>query len=137
MTEHISHLQQVLSILRANKLTAKMSKCIFATPQVEYLGHVINADGVSTDPAKVVVIKSWVVPKIVTQLRSFLDLTGYYRRFIKNYGIICRPLHDLLKNDSFSWTDIHSKAFATLKDNMTATPVLALPKFSLPFTPRN
>jgi hypothetical protein len=89
---------------------------------------------VAIDPAKITAIKSWAVPKTVTQLGSFLGLTGYYRNFIKNYGIICWPLHDLLKKDSFLWTDSHSKAFATLKACMTEALVLALPNFSIPFT---
>jgi hypothetical protein len=82
MADHIAHLHQVLSILRANKLTAKESKCIFATHRVEYLGHVITVVGVSTDPSKISAIQSWAIPKIVTRLRGFLGLTGYYRRFI-------------------------------------------------------
>jgi hypothetical protein len=66
-------------------------------------------------------------------LRSFLGLTGYYRRFIQGYGVICRPLHDLLKKDAFNWTPQHSIAFQTLKDKLSIAPVLALPNFSLPF----
>jgi hypothetical protein len=104
MEEHIEHIILVLQILRDNKLTAKKSKCTFATPQVEYLGHVIDGTGVSSDPSKIEAIKAWLTPKSVTQLRSFLGLTGYYMRFIQSYGLICRPLHDLLKKDSFHWT---------------------------------
>jgi hypothetical protein len=70
-------------------------------PEVEYLGHVISGQGVATDPKKIEAIKSWPIPKIVTQLRNFLGLTGYYRRFVKNYEIICKPLHALLKNMLF------------------------------------
>jgi hypothetical protein len=73
---------------------------VFATQQVEYLGHVINGSRVATDPAKIKAIKHWSIPKTVTQLRSFLGLTGYYRRFIQGYGTICSPLHDLLKKDA-------------------------------------
>jgi hypothetical protein len=134
LVEHTTHLEQVLSILRASSLIAKKSKCIFAASQVEYLGHGISPQGVSTDATKIAAIKSWATPKIVTQLRSFLGLTGCYRRFIKNYGLICYPLHELLKKDSFLWTDIHSQAFETLKQCMTEAPVLAFPNFSIPFT---
>jgi hypothetical protein len=108
MEEHIEHIILVLQILRDNKLTAKKSKCTFATPQVEYLGHVIDGTGVSSDPSKIEAIKAWPTPKSVTQLRSFLGLTGYYMRFIQSYGLICQPLHDLLKKDSFHWTTQHN-----------------------------
>jgi hypothetical protein len=133
LEDHISHLQQVLAILRANCLTVKKSKCTFAAPRVEYLGHIISSAGVATDPAKISTIQSWTPPKSVTQLRSFLGLTRYYRRFIKDYGVICRPLHDPLKKDSFTWTDTHTHAFSTLKSKMIAAPVLALPDFSMPY----
>jgi hypothetical protein len=125
LEDHISHLQQVLAILRANCLTVKKSKCTFVAPQVEYLCHIISSAGVATDPAKISAIQSWTPPKSVTQLRSFLGLTEYYRRFIKDYGVICRPLHDPLKKDSFTWTDTHTHAFSTLKSKMTAAPVLS------------
>jgi hypothetical protein len=76
MEEHASHLTQVLQILRTNCLVAKRSKCVFATHQVEYLGHVITAQGVATDPVKIEAIISWPIPKSITQLRGFLGLTG-------------------------------------------------------------
>jgi hypothetical protein len=89
---------------------------------------------VATDPAKVEAINNWPIPKTITQLRGFLDLAGYYRRFIHGYGLLCRPLHELLKKDSFQWTPKHTSAFQELKQNMTSAPVLSLPKFTLPFT---
>jgi hypothetical protein len=76
---------------------------VFATGKVEYLGHIISGQGVATDPAKIETIQNWQTPKSVTQLRSFLGLTGYYRRFTQNYGLLCGPLHDLLWKDSFNW----------------------------------
>jgi hypothetical protein len=100
---HISHLSIVLQLLRANKLFAKQSKCVFAVPQVEYLGHVITGQGVATDPQKIAAIEAWQPPQSVGQLRSFLGLSGYYRRFIKGYSLICRPLHDLLKKGHYNW----------------------------------
>jgi hypothetical protein len=94
----------VLQLLRENQLTAKKSKCEFAVPQVEYLGHIISSSGEATNPIKIKDMHSWPLPKSVKQLRSFLGLTGYYRRFIRDYGLICKPLHNLLKKDSFVWT---------------------------------
>lgn len=131
---HCKHLNIALQLLRDHKLYAKRSKCVFGMPQVEYLGHIIKGNGVSTDPAKFSAVSDWTVPASVKQLRSFLGLTGYYRRFIKNYGIICRPLYDLLKKVPFSWTTAHDSAFNTLKQALVTAPVLALPNFSKPFT---
>jgi hypothetical protein len=99
--EHLQHIKIVLEVLRTNKLFAKRSKCVFATPQVEYLGHVISKAGVATDPQKIIAVKDWPLPTNTTKLRGFLGLTGYYRRFVKNYGLICRPLHNMLKKYSF------------------------------------
>ena len=119
--------------LRQNKLFAKLSKCTFAQSKVEYLGHIISAQGVATDPTKITAIQTWPSPKNATDLRGFLGLTGYYRRFIMGYGIICRPLFDALKKDSFSWGPPQQQAFEKLKTTMTTAPVLALPDFSKPF----
>jgi hypothetical protein len=74
------------------------------------------------------------VPKSVSQLRSFLGLARYYRRFIQHYGVICMPLHDLLKKDGFQWDQQHTNAFNQLKQKLSFAPVLALPDFTLPFT---
>jgi len=97
MEDHISHLQSMLSVLKANQLYAKLNKCTFGQSQIEYLGHLISKEGVAIDPAKISIIQNWPPPKSVTQLRAFLGLTGYYRRFIQAYGIICRPLFNALK----------------------------------------
>lgn len=86
LTDHLLHLKEVLQILRDHKLYAKQSKCAFGQQQVEYLGHVISAQGVATDPNKIKAMAEWPLPKTLKQLRSLLGLTGYYRRFIKNYG---------------------------------------------------
>ena len=93
----------------------KLSKCLFAVNQVEYLGHIISGEGVATDPAKIVAVADWKTPTTVYQLRGFLGLCGYYRRFVKKFGPIARPLHDLLKKDSFQWTVTQDKAFQALK----------------------
>lgn len=133
LEEHKEHLEIVLALLRQHQLFAKLSKCAFAVHKVEYLGHVISGQGVSTDPSKIQAIADWNTPDSATKLRSFLGLAGYYRRFIKDYGVICRPLHDLLKKGKFLWTERQQTAFETLKNALITAPVLALPNFSLPF----
>jgi hypothetical protein len=114
LAKHIDHLKLVLQTQRDNCLSAKRSKCAFVVPQVEYLGYVIT-QGVATNPAKVEAINNWPIPKNVTQLRGFLGLAGYYRRFIQGYGLMCRPLHDLLKKDSLQWLPKHTSVFQELK----------------------
>jgi hypothetical protein len=82
-----------------------MSKCSFAQSEIEYLGHIISKDGVATDPQKLSIIKQWPSPTTITQLGAFFGLTGYYRRFVQGYGVICRPLYDVLRKDAFLWSD--------------------------------
>jgi hypothetical protein len=88
MAEHNTHLRAVLQVLREHKLHATLSKCSFGQSEIEYLGHVISAHGVATEPLKISIIQQWPTPKTVTELRAFLGMAGYYRRFIKGYGII-------------------------------------------------
>ena len=115
MEEHCSHLQQVLQVMQDNVLFAKKSKCSFAVSQVEYLGNILSARGVATDPSKVEAMQNWPTPKNIKQLRGFLGLTGYYRRFIKNYALISQPLTALLKKNAFKWSDLAEEAFNQLK----------------------
>lgn len=133
LNSHKEHVQKVLQVLRENQLFAKRNKCSFGTEKVEYLGHIITKEGVATDPQKVEAMKSWPSPKTVRQLRGFLGLTGYYRKFIKNYGIITKPLTNLLKKNAFDWNIEAEEAFQTLKIAMCSAPVLAMPYFSQPF----
>ena len=126
---HADHIQRVLEQLRAHKLYMKLSKCSFAQLQLEYLGHIISGAGVSTDPRKTEAMLQWPVPKPITELRGFLGLTGYYRRFVKHYGLIARPLTQLLRKKHFTWSVAAQLAFDNLKQALTTTPVLALPNF--------
>lgn len=97
------------------------------------MGHIVTKDGVVTDPAKVQSMVSWARPESVKALRGFLGLTGYYRRFVKSYGLIAKPLTDLLEKDSFEWSTEAENAFYQLKQVMSSTPILALPDFTKPF----
>lgn len=130
LEEHKKQLTEVFQLLHDNNFLLKKSKCLFAQEQLEYLGHVISASGVSTDPAKIKAVQQWPTPTDAKQLRSFLGLAGYYRKFIKNYGPISRPLTDLLKKHTqFMWTPQLQSCFETLKQALVTAPVLTQPDF--------
>lgn len=132
--EHLQHLRLVLSMLAKHQWKVKLSKCAFAQRQVGYLGHIISSAGVSTDPTKITAIDTWPTPANVKEVRGFLGLAGYYRKFICHYGIICRSLTNLLKKGTvFRWSDIEDSAFRTLKQALVTAPVLALPDFNKTF----
>lgn len=134
LAEYLQHLKVVFEILWQNQFYAKLSKCQFAAPKLEYLGHIISQQGVATDPTKTEAMLAWPTPTNLTELRGFLGLTGYYRKFVKNYGILAKPLIDLLQqHKTFLWTESAQQAFSTLKTAMATTPVFALPDFTLPF----
>jgi hypothetical protein len=100
--DHLRHLRTVLSELRRHHLFVKRSKCAFGEVSVAYLGHVISADGVAMDPAKVQAIVDWPAPRSARAVRGFLGLAGYYRKFVHNYGTVAAPLTALLKKEGFS-----------------------------------
>ena len=129
--EHANHLREVLEILRKEKLYAKFSKCAFWLREVQFLGHVINKDGVLVDPTKVEAVVNWVPPKNPSEVRSFLGLAGYYRRFIQDFSKISLPLTKLTKkNEKFVWGVEQEKAFQTLKSKLSDAPILTLPEGS-------
>lgn len=131
---HMQHLRMVLDKLRETQFYAKQSKCSFGQQSIQYLGHIISSAGVATDPEKTSAMENWPLPSNITELRGFLGLTGYYRKFVQHYGIITKPLTQLLTKKGFVWTDEATEAFNKLKTAMVSTPVLALPNFTLPFT---
>lgn len=132
--DHLSHLAQVLAILAQHLWKVKLSKCAFAQQKIAYLGHVISGAGVATDDSKISTIRYWPVPLTVKEVRGFLGLTGYYRKFIRHYGIISKPLTVILKKGQvFAWTSKTETAFNTLKQALISAPVLALPDFSKTF----
>lgn len=133
MEDHLQHLRLTLEVLRTNQLYAKQSKCKFECLEVDYLGHLISAEGVRAEPQKLKAMLDWPQPKSLKALRGFLGLTGYYRKFVQNYGSIAAPLTQLLKKNSFSWGEAATVAFEHLKKAVTTPPVLALPDFSKPF----
>lgn len=112
----------------------KLSKCIFAQQELRYLGHIISSARVATDPKKVKIIEQWPTPVTVKELCSFLGMAGYYRKFACHFGLISKPITNLLKKgELFVWTRITEEAFQTLKHALVSVPVLALPNFAKPF----
>ena len=142
--EHLANLDIVLTRLHESNLKLSPKKCFFLQKRVKFLGHVVSEDGIETDPEKIERVKNWPVPNNPDNLRSFLAFAGYYRRFVKDFSKITRPLNELLppttakkkgklEHRNWRWTDIEQTAFDKLKSILTNPPVLAYPDFSLPF----
>ncbi|GJU05695.1 putative reverse transcriptase domain-containing protein [Tanacetum coccineum] len=132
--EHGKHLKTILNLLRSEKLYAKFSKCFFWLDSVQFLGHVIDSNGVHVDPAKIEAIKNWAAPTTPTEVRQFLGLAGYYRRFIKEFSLISKPLTKLTqKNKPYVWGNDEEEAFQTLKLKLCSAPILSLPEGSEDF----
>lgn len=135
--EHVDHLKQVLDILKKEKLYAKMAKCEFNKTEVPFLGHIVGREGIKVNPKKIEVVQNWPVPTDVQQLRQFLGLTNYFRKFILGYSSISAPLNELTKkhtNFKEAWKENHTLIFNQLKTALTTAPVLAFPDFEKPFT---
>ncbi|GKA47633.1 putative reverse transcriptase domain-containing protein [Tanacetum coccineum] len=132
--EHEEHLKAVLELLKKEKLYAKFSKCEFWIPKVQFLGHVIDSQGIHVDPAKIESIKDWESPKTPMDIRQFLGLAGYYRRFIKGFLKIAKSMTKLTqKGVKFDWGDKQEAAFQLLKQKLCSAPILALPEGSEDF----
>ncbi|KAK2441465.1 hypothetical protein QL285_012763 [Trifolium repens] len=132
--EHVEHLRLVLQVLRESKLYANPSKCEFWLEEVNFLGHVISRDGIAVDPAKIDTVLSWKQPQTVTDVRSFVGLAGYYRRFIEGFAKIVAPMTQLTRKDQpFAWTEKCDSSFQLLKERLTTSPVLVLPQSDEPY----
>ena len=119
LQEHAEHLRQVFELLRRDQWKVKRSKCSFGQQRITYLGHVISAEGVATDPTKIEAVVAWPTPTNVKEVRQFLGLAGYYRRFARQFGILARPLFNLLKKGTlFVWTDNTKQSFQILKPGL-------------------
>nr|GEX16111.1 putative reverse transcriptase domain-containing protein [Tanacetum cinerariifolium] len=132
--EHKEHLKIILELLKKEELSAKFSKCEFWIPKVQFLGHVIDSQGIHVDPAKIESVKDWASPKSPTEIRQFLGLAGYYRRFIEGFSKIAKPMTKLTqKKVKFKWGDKQEAAFQLLKQRLCSAPILALPEGSEDF----
>nr|GFB18800.1 putative reverse transcriptase domain-containing protein [Tanacetum cinerariifolium] len=126
--EHEEHLNKILELLKKEELYAKFSKCEFWIPKVQFLGHMIDSQGIHVDPAKIESVKDWTSPKSPTKIRQFLGLAGYYRRFIEGFSKIAKPMTKLTqKKVKFEWGDKQEEAFQLLKQKFCSAPILALP----------
>lgn len=128
--DHINHLRQVLSRLRSAGLKLKLMKCHFLRQSIEYLGHVITPVGLKPNSKQVAAVEEFPIPENISQVRQFIGLTSYYRRFVKSFTRIASPLHALTrKNAEFNRTAECQSAFESLKNSLVNTPVLVCPDF--------
>jgi hypothetical protein len=133
--EHDENLRLVLQKLRENQLYAKLKKYEFWLKDVSFLGHIISEGGISVDPSKVKDVLSWKTPQNISDIRSFLGLVGYYRRFIEGFSKISKPMTELLaKGKTFEWMPRREVSFQELKKRLTTTPVLTMPDVERPFS---
>ncbi len=129
------NLTDILTRFREAGLKLNPAKCHFCKASVTYMGHVVSKDGLSLDPSHSEKVRDWPTPKSATEVRAFLGLCSYYRRFVRDYAFKAQPLHRLTHKDvRFEWTDECAVAFQQLKDTPTSPPVMAFPHFDQPFT---
>jgi len=133
--EHEQHMKVVLQTLREQKLYAKFSKCEFWLESVSFLGHIVSGKGIKVDPKKIEAVQNWHRPTSATEIRSFLGLVGYYRRFVEGFSSIAAPLTKLTqKGAPFRWSDDCEVSFHKLKTTLTTTSALVLPSSSGMYT---
>jgi hypothetical protein len=132
--EHVKHVRQIFDLLRESKYHIKLKKCEFEQPEVKFLGHIVGAEGIKVDPAKVQAIQDWEPPTNVHGVRSFVGLATYFRKLIESFSRMVAALTNLTKKEtSFVWNEKCQKAFEDVKHALTHAPVLALPNFLHPF----
>lgn len=133
--EHIEHVKEVLQVLRDNEFYAKLRKCEFERPELNFLGHTVGKDGIKPDPKKVSAVQAWPLPKTVTEVRSFLGLANYFRKFIQGFSKLAAPLTHLTKQEGVitTWDEACEKSFQGLKDALCDAPTLAHPDWNKPF----
>ena len=132
--EHLNHLEQVFQCIQVANLKLNPEKCFFFKDHLKFLGYVVTKDGLQTDPGKIQKIVEYQRPKTIKQVRGFLGLASYYRRFIKNFASIARPLHDQTKTTKrIPWTKETTDDFELLKQLLTSAPILSRPDFNKPF----
>ena len=122
--EHEEHLRMTLKLLREQKLYAKLSKCVFYKYRIQYLGHIISNEGIFVDPKKIEAIMNWPTPRNVIDVRSFMGLAGYYKRFIEGFSKVSHPVTSLQKKGiKFEWTPRCEESFQQLKNILTRAPI--------------
>ena len=119
----------MLKTLEEHKLSVKFKKCEFWLEKVDFLGHMVSQEGISVDPTKIEAIVNWLRPTNVSEVRSFLGMAGYYRRFVEGFSKLAMPITKLLKkSNEFEWTEECENSFRELKKRLVIAPVLAIPE---------
>ena len=132
--QHFDNLRATFLRFRQANLTLRPNKCHFFQSKITFLGHVVTGEGVQPDPSNLSKVKDWPRPKNVKQVRGFLGLAGYYRRFIKGFSEIARPLTVLTKKDvPFIWSEVCKSAFLALREALVSEPIVSHPNHQLPF----